>query len=113
MQEIPSDFYEGILTENRDAVRAAVKEALLSGIKRQFEWEIPDAVKAEVREFITNEVMPQIRADLTANKDEFVNAATTMVRSIPAEIAKAMQSQLAANLTRSWTLRKVVDACFG
>jgi hypothetical protein len=35
-----------------------------------------------------------------------------MVRGIPVELAKAMQEQLAKNLTHSWQLTKIIDACF-
>lgn len=106
------DFFTDILESNRDQVKATVTEALLSGVKRQFEWEIPEAVKKEVNDFITNEIIPEVRAQLFTNKDEFVDAAVTMVRGVPAEIGKAMQENLAKNLTNSWTLRKVVEACF-
>jgi len=112
MTEISADFFTDILESNKGAVKAAVTDALMSGIKRQFEWELPNALKEEVAKFITDEIVPEIRSQLLANKDELVGAATTMVRGIPAEIAKAMQEKLANNLTQSWQLTKIIDACF-
>ena len=109
---IDEAFFSEVLESNRDAVRNSVKEALLSGIKRQFEWELPEAVKATVAEFIRDEIIPELKADLEANKDVFVDAATEMVKAAPAEIGKAMQTHLAKNLTNSWTLRKIVEAAF-
>ena len=106
------EFFTTVLEENKDAVRATVRDALLEGVKRQFAWELPDAVKKAVQEFVAEEILPAVRADLEANKEEFIEAATAMVRGVPAEIGKAMQEQLAKNLTNSWTLRKVVEACF-
>jgi len=111
-RELKADFFTDILESNREQVKATVTEALLAGVKRQFEWELPDAIKKEVADFITTEIVPEVRAQLFANKDELVDAATTMVLGVPAEIGKAMQEQLAKNLTSSWTLRKVVEACF-
>ena len=102
-------FFTSILDENRDAVRASVKEALLAGVKRQFEWEIPDAVKREVSAFVTEEVIPEIRAELMANKAAFVSAATDIAKAAPIELAKAMQEAVAKNLANSWTLKKVVE----
>ncbi len=106
------EFFTNVLEENKDTVRAAVRDALLEGVKRQFAWELPEAVKKAVQEFVAEEIIPAIKADLEANKDTFVTAATDMVRGAPAEIGKAMQEQLAKNLTQSWTLRKIVEACF-
>lgn len=109
---IDEGFYLSVLETNKDALRETVRDAMLAGVRRQFEWEIPDAIKKAVNDFILEEIVPQVRAELTANKDTFVDAATDMVRGVPAEIGKAMQEALAKNLTQSWTLRKVVEACF-
>src|SRR5690606_31592883 len=106
------EFFTSVLESNKEAVHATVREALLSGIKRQFEWEIPEAVKKAVQEFITEEIIPEIQAELTANKAVFVDAATEMVKGAPAEIGKAMQAQLAKKLTDSWQLKKILEACF-
>lgn len=109
---LDADFFNDILESNKDAVRATVRDALLQGVKRQFEWEVPDAVKKAVSEFIAEEIIPEIKAELEANKETFVAAATEMVKAAPVEIGKAMQAHLAKNLTNSWTLRSIVDACF-
>lgn len=110
--ELNEEFFASVLESNKDAVRATVRDALLAGVKRQFEWELPEAVKVAVREFVTNEIIPEIQAELQANKETFVNAATEIVRAAPVEIAKAMQEHLAKNLTDSWKLRKVVESLF-
>jgi hypothetical protein len=109
---ISAEFFTSVLDSNREQVQAAVRDAMLDGIKRQFQWELPEAVKKEVTAFMVEEVIPQIRAELTANKDEFVTAATTLARAAPAELAKAMQEHVAKQLTNSWTLRKVTEALF-
>lgn len=109
---IDEAFFTEVLESNRDAVRESVKQAMLEGIKRQYEWELPNAVKETVSAFVRDEIVPEIKANLEANKDVFVDAATEMVKGAPAEIGKAMQKQLAENLTNSWQLRKIVEACF-
>lgn len=106
------EFFTSVLESNKDAVRATVRDALLAGVKRHFEWELPEAVKRAVHEFVTDQIIPEIKAEMEANKDVFVTAATEIVRGAPAEIGKAMQAHLAKNLTDSWKLRKVVEAMF-
>lgn len=110
--QLGETFFTSILEENKQALREKLRETLLAGVARQFEWELPEAVKKAVAEFVADEIIPEIRAELTASRDEFVNAATAMVRGIPAEIGKAMQERLAGNLTNSWTVRKIAEECF-
>lgn len=105
-------FFKEVLEENKDAVKRKVREAMLEGIERQFSWELPQAVKNEVSKFVEEEIVPSVRADLMENKDAMVNAATEIVASVPAELAKAMQEQLAKTLKDSWKLRKVTEALF-
>lgn len=105
-------FFTDILESNKDAVRAAVRDTMLESVKRQFEWEVPDAVKKAVTEFVSEEILPAIKAELLANKDVFVDAATELVRVAPVEIAKAMQEQVAKNLAYSWNVRKIAEALF-
>jgi hypothetical protein len=112
VEALDGAFFTGVLETNKDAVRAAVRDALLDGVKRQFQWELPDTVKKAVAEFVTEEIVPEIRAELEANKEAFVAAATQMAAGAAAEIAKAMQEQIAKNLTNSWTLRKVTEELF-
>lgn len=105
-------FYKEVLEENKDAVKRAVKEAMLESVKQKFGWGLPDALKKTVDEFLKEEILPAIRADLLENKDAIVAAATDAVRGAPAEIGKALQEHLAKNLTDSWKLRKVTEALF-
>ena len=107
---LSAEFMLSVLDDHRDTVKAAVKEALMSGIKRKFEWELPNAVSSAVDEFIKAEVVPEIRAQLTADKDVFVNAAIEMVKSVPVEIGKALQLQIAKNLTSSYKLEALIKA---
>ncbi len=111
--EMDADFFRDILESNKDMVRDGVRDALMDSIKRQFQWELPKAVKVTVKEFMEQEVVPAIRAELLANKEQFVEAATEIARAAPAEIAKAMQAKIAENLTHSWTLREVVTKLVG
>jgi hypothetical protein len=105
-------FFTDVLENNKDSVRAAVRDALLDSVKRQFQWELPEAVKKTVSEFVADEIIPEIKAELEANKEAFITAATDMARGCAAEIAKAMQEQVAKNLTQSWNVRKLADAIF-
>lgn len=112
MSEINEQFYTEILEQNKDAVRQAVADAMLDSIKREFQWELPNALKKVVNEFIEEEIAPSVRAQLLENKDELVQAATALIAGVPAEIGKALQMHLAKTLTDSWKLRKVTEALF-
>lgn len=105
-------FYKEILEENKDAVRQKVKEAMLESVAKEFQWELPKVVREAVNEFVQEEIVPAVRAELLENKDAMVQAATDMIAGVPAEIGKAMQEQLAKTLTDSWKLRKVTEALF-
>lgn len=105
-------FYTEVLESNKSAVRKAVTDAMMDGIKRKFEWELPATVNKEVSRFVEEEIVPAIRADLLAQKDEIISAATAMIKGVPEEIAKAMQERLAVSLKDSWKLRKVTEALF-
>ncbi|MBB6424981.1 hypothetical protein [Sphingopyxis sp. JAI128] len=106
---IDADFFTTVLDENRESVRAAVRDALLDGVKRQFQWEVPEAVRKEVADFIATEVIPDLRAELVKNKAAFIDAATELAKAAPIELAKAMQARMAENLANSWKLKKVVE----
>ena len=105
-------FFTDILESNKAKVREAVRDSLLEGVKREFQWELPQAVRKVVNEFISEEIVPEIRAELETNKEEFVRAATDIVKGATAEIGKALQEHLAKNLAQSWTMRKLTEALF-
>ena len=107
---LSEDFFLNILESNKEEVRSTVRNALLDGVKKQFEWELPQAVRTAVAEFITEEIIPEIKAELEANKNAIVDAATEMVRGAPVEIGKAMQAKVAESLTHSYNLRKMMEA---
>jgi hypothetical protein len=109
---LSADFFTDILEQNKDAVKATVRDALLEGVKRQFQWELPEAVKKAVKEFLADEIIPAVKLELEANKDALVQAATEIVKGAPAEIGKAMQAHLAASLTNSYKLRQVTQVLF-
>ncbi|MES2752775.1 MAG: hypothetical protein V4661_15510 [Pseudomonadota bacterium] len=108
--EIDAAFFTEVLESNKASVREAVKETILNSVKQQFQWELPETVKKVFSDFITEEVVPEIRAELEANKAAFVDAATEIARTAAAEVGKALQKQIAENLTKSWNLRNVVEA---
>jgi hypothetical protein len=107
---LDSEFFTDILEKNKAAVREAVRDTMLESVKRQFQWELPDTVRKAVTEFVNDEIVPEIKAELMANKAAFVEAGTEIARGAAAEIAKAFQEQIAKNLTQSWNIRKVVEA---
>ena len=105
-------FYTEILEENKEAVREKVRQTILDGIQEKFKWELPNAVNEAVNEFVKDEVVPEIKAQLLEDKDEIVNAATTIAKGIPVELGKALQERLAKNLAESWTIKKIAKELF-
>ena len=105
-------FYKEILEENKAAVKNKVKEAMLEGISSHLAWQVPDKIGEIVSKFIKDEISPAIRAELLENKDEIVSAATDIIRGIPAELGKALQSHLAERLTDRWKFKEITKAMF-
>lgn len=83
---------------------------MIESVTQKLRWEVPESINKAVKEFVEEEVVPEIRAALLEDKDEIVNAATAFVRGIPGEIGKALQANVAGNLTKSWNLKKIVEA---
>ena len=102
------EFYTKILEENKADVIEKVRQAMFEGIEKKFSWELPKVVSDAVDDFVRDEVVPEIRSRLLEDKEAIIDAATAMIRQLPAEIGKAMQEKVAENLSSSWKLEKVV-----
>lgn len=109
---IDENFLLTALNENRENIKAHVKQTILDGITRQFQWELPEVIKKEVTAFMAEEIAPEIRKQLVADKDMIVDAATVAIQGIAIEIGKQLQEKAAKSLANSWDLKKITEALF-
>jgi hypothetical protein len=98
------------LKDNKEQIKAAVTQQLIERITSQYRYDIPEAIQKEVDAFVLEEVLPEIRKQLIANKAAIVEGATAVALSIGSEVAKAVQAQIAKNMASSYNLNKVFEA---
>ncbi|NCC53535.1 MAG: hypothetical protein EOM20_20310 [Spartobacteria bacterium] len=101
------------LEENRENIKAHVRQVILDGITRQFQWELPDVIKKEVAAFMAEEIAPEIRKQLIEDKEAIVDAAAQAVQGIAVEVGKSLQKTASESLTSSYKSRDIVKALFG
>lgn len=107
------DFYRGVLEKNKDKIRQSVEETFLEQIQNDFKYRMPEAVRKSVDEFISSEIVPIIQAQLQKDKDKIAKAATEAAVTIAMEVGKAIQTQAADNLTKSWNIKKIIEGVLG
>lgn len=101
------------LQENKAQIKEAVTKQLIDRITAQYRYDIPDAVQKEVDVFVSEEILPEIRKQLSLNKDAIVEGATAVAINIGSEVAKAIQAQIAKNMASSYKLNEVIRAIIG
>lgn len=109
---IDSQFLIQSLADNREAIKAHVKKVILDGISKQFQWELPQVVTKEVSKFMEEEIVPEIRKQLIADKDLIVEAATKAVQGIAIEVGTSLQKLAAEQLSNSYKVREIGKALF-
>jgi hypothetical protein len=98
------------LKDNKDQIKAAVTKQLIERITSQYRYDIPETIQKEVDTFIAEQVVPEVRAQLFANKEAIVNGATSIALGVAGEVAKAVQAKIAENLTSSYNVNKMMEA---
>lgn len=98
------------LRDNKEQIKAAVTKQLIERITAQYRYDIPEAIQKEVDAFVLEEILPEIRKNLTLNKDAIVEGATAVALTVGTEVAKAIQAQIAKNMASSYNMNKVFEA---
>lgn len=86
------------LDENRETIKAAVREKMISTLIADHRWEISDHITKVVNEFIAKEIAPEVKAHLQSQKGPIIEAAIKTSAGLSEMIAKAMVEKAAENV---------------
>ena len=81
-------------------------------IQEQFKWNLPDTIAKEVNEFITEHVVPEVRAHLISQKGAILKVAKASADELGIQIAAQMVATAQKNMADSWNAKKVLEALF-
>lgn len=105
-------FFIDALKENAESIKRHVREQIMNGITRQFQWELPEVIKKQVSKFMEEEIAPEIQKQLINDKAIIVDAATVAVQGIALEVAKGLQKAVADQMAHAWGRSKIAKALF-
>lgn len=94
---------------NEDIIKTALKEAqpdIIAGIKKELQdkmmqhiiYSMETEIEAEVKRFVADEVVPEIRKSLEVQKPEIISAATTAAIIITKEMIVAITTKAKSNM---------------
>lgn len=106
-------FFIEALNENRESIKAHVKQTIIEGISQKFKWELPDLINKEVAKFMEKEILPEIQVQLLGQKQAIVDSSMIMIQGMALEIGKAMQLTMAEKLKSSYNVEKMIKGIFG
>jgi len=107
------DDLKQFLDENKADIQARVKERMIEGLLVQNRWEISAQISKVVEEFVTTEIVPEIKKYLADQKGPILNAAIAGAAEIGDTLAKAIVTRTAKRLSpEGYEFRQVMDALF-
>lgn len=105
-----AEFYKEIFESNKEQLKEKIAQTMIDGFAERIKWNLPEEVADVIDEFVKEEVLPEVKASLTSDKEAIVKAATDMVQGVPEEIGKALQEHLAKGLSSSYNIKRILDA---
>ena len=101
---------KAFLVTNRDDILAQVKKQTIDRLLESYKWSYADGVAKAVNEFIAEEIVPAVKADLQANKETYVAHAVAEAKSVGDALVKALAQHMVKTLSSEWDRRKVFEA---
>jgi len=89
---------DDILKRHKEAINKAALEAVMINVKRQFEWELPETVKAEIDKFMAEEIAPEVVKKLKGEKSAILVGVTKAVNEISEKYAASMVERAVTNI---------------
>lgn len=105
------DELDDFLETNRAEIATAIKTKLIEGLLSQHRWEMSEIVAKTVNEFVSTEVVPEIRAYLESERGPIIEAAKEASRQIGELITKQMVTNAAKNIS-GYGFRAVAEGIF-
>lgn len=90
-----------------------VREAAKKDIEEKLKYSVSDAVTVTVKQFLTDEIVPEITKQLVANKDKILESMLSSIDDIAKEFSKKMHEQAIDNLVeKPWNRREIFKKLF-
>ena len=102
---------DAFLEANSSEINGAIKAKLIEGLINQHRWEMSEIVAKTVNEFVTTEIVPEIKAYLQSEKGPILEAAKTAAREIGDLITTQMVTTAAKNI-QGYNFRSIVEPIF-
>ena len=104
---------QSLLDESRGQVVAAIVEDAKGRLSWTVGNQIAEQVQPIVKQFVADEILPELRVQLLEQKAVIVEAAAQAAVVIGESVAKALVAQAVSNATDSYKRGKIMDAIFG
>lgn len=107
------DDLKEFLSANKADIQARVKERMIESLLTQNRWEISGQIAKTVEEFVTAEIVPEVKKYLSDQKGPILEAAIAGAAEIGDTLAKAIVTRTAKRLTPDgYEFRQVLEALF-
>ena len=107
------DDLKQFLDDNAEDIKTAVRQKMIDSLLQEHRWEFSDVITGVIREFVTAEIVPEVKKYLADNKGALVKAAIAGAASVGDTLAKALVERTAKNLNAdSYHFRQVMKALF-
>lgn len=101
------------LEDNKASIQSAVKERMIESLLAQHQWEISGTISHVVQEFVTAEVVPEVKKYLADNKGPIVEATLVGAAAIGDTLSKAIVERTAKRLEPdNYQFRQIMKALF-
>lgn len=86
------------LEANKADIQAEVRKRMIDGLVTNQRWEITSAMNKAVADFITTEIIPEVRSYLEGEKGAILEACKAAAVEIGNTLAKTMAEKAAKNI---------------
>ena len=104
---------QSLLAESHGQVVAAI----VADAKQRLSWtvgnQLAEQVQPIVKQFVADEILPELRGQLLEQKGVIIEAATQAAIVIGESVAKALVAQATSSANDSYKRGKIMDAIFG
>ena len=103
---------ESIASGCSTEIQGALKERVTKLVVDAAGWELEQAVRKQVSEYIQAEVAPEVAKFLTENKDGLVKAACAGAAQVGELLQNAIIEDFSKKLKSDWDRKRMIEAIF-
>lgn len=108
-----ADAIQEILNANKSKFKEAAIDIAQKELVEKIRWQISDPVNACIKEFIENEIRPEIMNSLIKHKPQIIAGLSEIIIGIGESIKEILAKKAAENLAHGWKLDKIIKELFG